>query len=72
MSYLTLIITELSRLGIVMVGDTARTVDSVTPSGKIQDRAFYGLIKVLPVQKLQAGLAYWGWAKMPPDDDNGI
>ncbi|MCJ7431053.1 hypothetical protein MUO83_07590 [Candidatus Bathyarchaeota archaeon] len=71
MSHLTLIITELSRLGIVMVGDTAQTVDSVTPRGTIQDRAFYGLIKVLPVQMLQAGVSYWGWAKMPPDDDNG-
>jgi hypothetical protein len=54
-----------------MVGDTAQTVDSVTPRGTIQDRAFYGLIKVLPIQKLQAGVSYWGWAKMPPDDDNG-
>lgn len=68
---MTLIITELSDFGIVMVGDTAQTIDSITPSGTMQNRAFYGLIKVLPVQKLQAGVSYWGWAKMPPDDNRG-
>lgn len=31
-----------------------------------------GLIKVLPVAKLNAGIAYWGWAKMPPYDDDGV
>jgi hypothetical protein len=66
---LTLIITELSTLGIVMVGDTAQTVESITPRGTAQERAFYGLIKVLPVQKLQAGVSYWGWATMPPGNN---
>ena len=70
-SYLTLIITEVSSLGIVMVGDTAQTIDSVNSEGLIVDRAFFGLVRVLPVHKLQAGLSYWGWAKMPPNADNG-
>jgi hypothetical protein len=68
---MTLIITELSDLGIVMVGDTAQTVDSITPAGTVRDRAFYGLVKVLPIRKLQAGVSYWGWTKMPPNEREG-
>lgn len=49
-----------------MAGDTAQTIASTNPRGMIQGRAFLGLIKVLPIHKLQAGLSYWGWAKMPP------
>jgi hypothetical protein len=26
----------------------------------------------LPVRKLQAGISYWGWAKMPPSSKNGV
>ena len=65
---MTLIITELSRLGIIMVGETAQTVTSMAPNHTVQDRSFFGLVKVIPVPKLQAGLSYWGWAKVPPDD----
>ena len=66
---MTLIITELSRLGIIMVGETAQTVTSIAPNHTVQDRSFFGLVKVIPVPKLQAGLSYWGWAKIPPDDE---
>jgi len=70
---MTLIITELSPFGIVMVGDTAQTVDSLNADRTIGERAFFGLIKVIPVPKLNAGLAYWGWTKMPPnDEDHGV
>ena len=69
---MTLIITELSELGIVMVGDTAQTIDCLNPNHTVEERAFKGLIKVLPVQKLNAGLAYWGWTKMPPYRENGV
>jgi len=55
-----------------MVGDTAQTVDSRTTAGTVEERAFFGLIKVLPVPKLKAGVSYWGWAKMPPSADNGV
>jgi hypothetical protein len=66
---MTLIITELSSLGIIMVGETAETVDCLAPDYTIQERSFVGLIKVIPVQKLQAGLSYWGWAKIPPQEN---
>lgn len=70
---MTLIITELSPLGIIMVGETAYTVTSLAPNHTLQERSFFGLIKVLPVHKLQAGISYWGWAKTQPDDqEQGI
>ena len=51
-----------------MVGDTAKTVSSLNPDHTIGERAFSGLIKVIPVPKLDAGLSYWGWTKIPPND----
>jgi hypothetical protein len=73
---LTLIITELSglttELGIAMAADTAQTIGSMNVRGLVDDRAFFGLTKLLPVTKLQAGISYWGWAKMPPSSKNGV
>ena len=69
---MTLIITELSDFGIAMAADTADTVGSMNVRGLVEDRAFLGLIKLLPVTKLQAGISYWGWAKMPPSSDKGV
>ncbi len=69
---MTLIITELSPLGIIMAGETAYTVDSVTSQGILNERAFKGLVKVIPVPNINAGLSYWGWAKLPANDPNGV
>lgn len=69
---MTLIITELTGLGIAMAADTAQTVGSMNARGLVDDRAFFGLTKLLPVTKLQAGISYWGWAKMPPSSENGV
>jgi len=68
---MTLIITELSKLGIAMAADTALTVESLNPRRTIEDRAFNGLIKLLPVKKLQAGISYWGWSQIPPNKEIG-
>lgn len=65
----TLIITELSSFGIIMVGETAETVDCLAPDHTATERAFAGLIKIVPVPSLRAGLSYWGWAKIPPQED---
>lgn len=69
---MTLIITELSHFGIAMAADTAETVNSRNIRGLIEDRAFFGLTKLLHIQKLQAGISYWGWAKMPPSSESGV
>lgn len=55
-----------------MAADTAQIEGSMNVRGLIEDRAFFGLIKLLPVTKLQAGISYWGWAKMPPFSNKGI
>jgi hypothetical protein len=49
-----------------MAADTAITVDCRTVDGLIEERAFFGLTKLLPVIKLNAGISYWGWTTMPP------
>jgi len=54
-----------------MATDTAQMEGSMNIRGLIEDRAFFGLIKLLPITKLQAGISYWGWAKMPPTK-NGV
>lgn len=69
---MTLIITSLSELGITMIGDTTFTENCLNANRTMGERAFMGLIKVIPVQKLPAGLAYWGWTKMPPDQQKGV
>jgi len=66
---MTLIISELSPLGIVMVADNAITFDCYAPNGTFKGRSFKGLTKLLPVAKIQAGLSYWGWANVCPYGD---
>jgi len=68
---MTLILTELSEFGIAMAADTASTVDSLNTRGTIESRAFNGLIKLLPVDKLEAGISYWGWSQLPPNEQIG-
>lgn len=55
-----------------MATDTAQTVSSRNVRGVIEDRAFFGLTKLLPIEKLQAGTSYWGWAKLPPSSDIAV
>lgn len=55
-----------------MSADTAQTVDSMNVRGLVEGRAFFGLTKLLPITKLQGGISYWGWAKMPPSSKNGV
>ncbi len=45
---MTLILSEFTRLGIVMVGDTAITIDSLMPDHTIQPRSLIGISKVIP------------------------
>ena len=55
-----------------MAADTAQTVDSMNVRGLVEGRAFFGLTKLLFITKLQGGISYWGWAKMPPSSENGF
>ena len=63
---MTLILTELTKYGIVMVADNAITITCSAPDGTIKERSFKGLTKLFPIEKIQAGLSYWGWSTVKP------
>jgi len=62
---MTLIVTELSYLGIAMAADSALTQEIRKPNGTIGDKVYYGAKKLFTVPKLRAGIAYWGWGDVP-------
>jgi len=66
---MTLILTELSPLGIVMVGDTAITYENLMPDRTFQSRSLNGITKVIPVSKINAGISYWGWTHIDNFND---
>jgi hypothetical protein len=61
----TLILTELSSLGIVMAADSAITREVRKPDGTIGDKVYFGARKLFVVPGLRAGIAYWGWVYLP-------
>jgi len=66
---MTLILTELSQLGIIMVVENAITLCCYQPTGTFRDRSFKGLKKNFEIPKINAGLSFWGWATVAPFDD---
>jgi hypothetical protein len=67
---MTLILTELSRLGIAMAADSALTQELRKPNGTMGDKVYYGAQKLFIVPNLMAGIAYWGWGDIPqPSSD---
>jgi len=68
---MTLVITELSSLGIAMAADTAITIPINPPNGQTYYRVLRGGVKLLPVPTLCAGISYWGLANLAgiPTDD---
>jgi len=65
---MTLILTELSKLGIAMAADSALTEELRKPDGTIGDKVYYGAKKLFSVPKLRAGISYWGWGDIPYPD----
>lgn len=66
---LTLILTELNdteenNYGIVMAADTALTVQSLSADKRYIERVYHGAIKLLKIPKLNAGISWWGKAKI--------
>jgi hypothetical protein len=67
----TLVISELSSLGIAMAADTAVTIPIRPPNRRLYHRVLRGGVKLLPVPTLPAGISYWGLGTiggMPTDD----
>jgi len=65
---MTLILTELSQLGIAMAADSAVTMLSLTLNGKKILRPLTGIRKLLPIHKLEAGVSVWGLGKIDTID----
>jgi hypothetical protein len=61
----TLILTELSSLGITMAADSAITREVRKPDGTIGEKVYSGARKLFVVPKLRAGIGYWGWVYLP-------
>jgi len=62
---MTLILTELSPLGIAMTADSAITQCLRKPDGTITDKVYFGGKKLFQVPKIIAGISYWGWGDIP-------
>jgi hypothetical protein len=62
---MTLVITELSELGIAMVADSAVTCEEKVPSGRTVSRVLNGVQKLQPVTYLSAGVSVWGLGELP-------
>jgi hypothetical protein len=57
---MTLILTEISNLGIAMAADSAVTQKVVTVNGAIEYKVLTGVNKLQVIDKLNAGIAVWG------------
>jgi len=58
---MTLLLTEISRYGIAMTADSALTVPTLLPRERqYMNRVYFGVTKLRPIPKLQAGISFWG------------
>lgn len=57
---MTLVITEISRFGVVMTADTAETISVQGMSGAWYTRIKYGTPKLFPIVPLNGGVSFWG------------
>jgi hypothetical protein len=57
---MTLILTEISTLGIVMAADSAVTQEVITLNGEHEYKVLTGVKKLQIIDKLNAGIAVWG------------
>jgi len=57
---MTLILTDISNLGIAMAADSAVTQKIVKPNGSITYRVLTGVRKLQVIDKLNAGISVWG------------
>lgn len=57
---MTLILTEISNLGIAMAADSAVTQTVVTLNGALEYKVLTGVNKLQVIDKLNAGIAVWG------------
>jgi hypothetical protein len=58
---MTLVLTELSKLGIAMAADTALLQKTPTyDTTQLEPRVYHGAMKLRPIPKIKAGVSVWG------------
>lgn len=67
---MTLIITELSKFGIVMVADSAVTFTEILPNGGQFHHVLNGAQKLQAIPYLKAGISVWGLGSIPTQHGN--
>jgi hypothetical protein len=67
---MTLIITELSKFGIVMVADSAVTLTEILPNGNQFSHVLNGAQKLQAIPYLKAGISVWGLGNIPTQNGN--
>ncbi len=67
---MTLIITELSKFGIVMVADSAVTFTEILPNGNQFPHVLNGAQKLQAIPYLKAGISVWGLGSIPIRNGN--
>src|SRR5258706_2019567 len=67
---MTLIITELSKFGIVMVADSAVTFTEILPDGSQFHHVLNGAQKLQAIPYLKAGISVWGLGSIPTQNGN--
>jgi len=61
---MTLILTEISKLGIAMAADSAVTTREISPSGQFIQQVLKGVTKLHLIHKLDAGISIWGQGRI--------
>ncbi|MBA7503150.1 hypothetical protein ES706_01758 [subsurface metagenome] len=61
---MTLVLTEISRYGIVMGADSAVTCETQLPTGERVPRVLIGVQKLFSVPYLKAGVSCWGYGQI--------
>ena len=57
---MTLILTEISRIGIAMAADSAVLQRTPRPDGTVAENVLSGVVKLRQIPKLNAGISIWG------------
>ncbi len=61
---MTLVLTEISRYGIVMGADSTVTYETQLPTGERVSRILIGFQKLFPIPYLKAGVSCWGYGRI--------
>ena len=67
---MTLVLTQISKLGITMAADTAVLITGRMPNGMCKQRVLTGVTKLQPISKLHSGISVWGEGRIGGQDSD--